>query len=162
MEPGLSIFEVMYVVVQHKLKTDDEATLEVVDQRLVQYTKDRSSTSDAMEIEGAVKVLDLADHKLVKDQQDEADKQVIARSYVGGMRKARIQATRGKNKGSYKKNVGNLPSIISQSQAKTYLPNNSVIWRDVKRGAWCCHVKPYSRIRELWERHGSDHAALIK
>ena len=72
------------------------------------------------------------------------------RKYYRDVWKETKLQTREKKKVSYRK-VGTLPSVISQSHAKTCLLPNAAIWRDSKRGAWCCHTKPYKRIRELWD-----------
>ena len=96
MEAGLSLFEIVFVVVQQELDTGDDATLDIVHQRLVDYTKDLSSATDVMEIEGAIEVLDPSAHQLVRDPQDEVEKMVKERKSFRDMWKDKRQSTGGK------------------------------------------------------------------
>ena len=156
-EKGATLFDVVFTMVQSELKTSEDETCDLVHQRLVNYTADLTSANDVLMVEGAVEVLAPEDHKVLAEEQQHVESKKEARkASKEGFKAKRSQS---KRKPSYKK--ATLPSRVPQSQAKLYLPPNSAIWRDLKRGGWCAHVKPYKRVSELWEKHGDDHKALV-
>jgi hypothetical protein len=161
LESGLSLFDTLFAMVKHELDLTDDETLDIVHTRLVSYTSDVSAVAAVMEIEGAIELFDHQDHQNIRDQQDDANNMVQERKMFRDSFKDKKTEMRGKKKVVYKK-VGLLPSVIQQMEARKFLPPNASIWRDTRRGAWCCHTRPYTRISELWEKHGSDRAALVK
>ena len=156
-EKGSSLFDVVFAMCQHELKLSDDATCDIVHKRLVAYTADLTTAADVLMVEGAVEVLSPDDHKVVIEEQEKVEAKKEARkAFKQGYK---VQKGKLKKKLNYKKVT--LPSVIPQKEARVYLPPNSAIWRDLQRGGWCAHVKPYKRISELWEKHGDDHLALV-
>jgi len=45
---------------------------------------------------------------------------------------------------------------IPQSQARTFMPPKTSVWRGNNRGLWACHVKGHRRFSEPWSMHGGD------
>ena len=54
-----------------------------------------------------------------------------------------------------------LPPHIVQAEAKTFLPpHGASIWLGVKRGEWCAHVPPSTRVTCPFTRYGNRQEAL--
>ena len=69
--------------------------------------------------------------------------------------KGKARKTGKSAKQSYFPKYPDLPAgMLTQSDAKALMPPHSFIWRSRTQGAWCCHVRGYSRRSFSWNLYG--------
>ena len=161
-EKGADLFTTIFTMVKSVLQCPDEEATDICHKRLVQMSKSNAHAPALLQVDAALDVMDKSDHQRFRDDQDAAEAQLVNRKAFSNAYKEKVKINRGQRGGArqvkYKKYV--FPATVTQQTAKTYLPPNTSIWKDNGHQAWAAHVKPYPRIRERFDLHGSDHEAL--
>ena len=162
MEKGADLFTTIFTMVKSELECADEEATEICHKSLVQMSQSNSHAPAILQVDAALDVMDESDHQRCRDDQDAAEAHLVNRKAFSNAYKEKVKINRdhrgGAKQAKYNKCV--FPATVTRQTAKTNLPPMTSIWKDNGYQAWAAHVKPYPRIRERFDLHGSDHEAL--
>lgn len=164
-----SLFDVIWKLVQHQLKTNEEQTLAICKERLQKYQhKAQAQTEDLMDIEPIKDELCKEERKKLQDIVEAEEKANLNRrsfkSCLLDKRKVLQKARKVKKVDVLKalKVLAMVPeNAISQTELRQMCPPGGSIWNNWKSGSWCGHLKPYPRHSAPWAVYGHREAALL-
>ena len=172
------LFDVLFFVIQHTLKTTTEETLLILMQRKFKEQAQREAMLHLSTIDEAADVMEWGDLQKLwaekkaakKDIDEDAEFETALKDKRVALERERAAAEaadpakgKGKSKGKGKgKGPGiRLAATIEQSTAKFFLPPNTSVWRGLTRGEWCGHAPPFKRIFERWS-DSTERNAMIR
>lgn len=154
-----SLCSVLASVVSNFLECDETQTLGILSLRLPDHECCNAFSSAVQEIDEAVEVLAQFDHEAAKQEQEIATTRLAAKADFQKAYAERRQAWRlakeiKRQRGSAKgpMNKGDLPTEMTQAQAKRFIPLGCTIWRGLVQGSWQGHCEPLARVHESWRR----------
>lgn len=175
---NLTLFLLLFFVIQTVLKLEDEEVLAVIALRLGEDEAEFAYNEALFEVDGALGVLDPDDHKkALKDNKEKEKEKEVRRGFVHEYHRKKTECENKKKStaagsggdGGKKGGDGGkapkgkepvMPSTIPQKEAKKYLPPGTYIWRAVVRCEWCGHCAPYKRCSHSWLVYG-EYGSMI-
>lgn len=160
-----SLCSVLASAVSNILECGEAKTLEALSLRLPDDECCNIFPSAVQEIDEAVEVLEQFDHEVVKQEQETATTRIAAKAEFEAAYRERREAwrlahERCKKRAAPKASMqkGELPTELSQAQAKRYIPQGTSIWRGTVQGSWQGHCPPFARVHESWRRSSEPEA----
>ena len=141
--PGAKLFDVLWALIKKILKLGDQATLDIIHKRLVDYDLSTLFAEHILCCDEAQDVLEEADFKVLEGLQETAKERLSGKEALKGDFKAKASELKKPKEPSKKKlKKAVLPAArkslndsyeehfdISQAEAKTWLPLGASVWR---------------------------------
>lgn len=155
----------VFTFIKVVLKCTDVEALARLQKRLGYNDMAAFFTSELLDLDEALEVMDGPDIKMIHDDQDAArrsrgsrasflrDYRAVAASVKAKAAPPPVAKGKGKGKGG---KAGKPPprvpinASIPHDQAATLMPPGASIWQSRKNYSWCVHVPPRPRISEPW------------
>ncbi len=158
-----SLFDVLSNAVSNCLATGEEETLKILSQRLADNEAVNSFTEAILEVDEAAEVLEKSDQESLADEQKQArsrleQRQTYRDEYTEKMKLFRLAREKKSKKGKKEMTKGSLPTVISQRDAKKFIPPGTHIWRGLTKGSWQGHCEPFARVYESWANSSEPEA----
>lgn len=161
---GGSLFKTLYWMVGHILNISEEQVLDIVTQRLAINGCDLSCADTVMHLDKAIHLLEKTDHAAVNAEKRHLasaaeQRRTFVEEYTEERKKAKaaVEARARCSSGPKAKArnvvaVGHVsvPSVISQAQAREFIPPGCSIWVGNTRGTWNGHCPPRARMSARW------------
>ena len=160
-----------FYMIKATLKLDDLATMDIVAQRFSEQDRTAAFLDQCLDMDECLEVLDMQDARKVHQEQADSvttlkEMKVFENDFEKFRRKLQddlnAQTAKGKGKGRPPAlpKPKPLPNLISQQQARLYIPPGSHIWRGRVKRMWHGHVPPRRRISEPWGQN--ERVALVR
>lgn len=172
------LFNVLETLVAGILKCEGQELLSILHLRMsmMQCQTSCETTDLLLELDEGVNALDVDEVKELQASKkalaaERSDCEVFRTSF-----RARAKSTsssggagagqrRGKTSAASGPRFGTFPPIppgmMTQAQAKGFLPEGASIWRGLNTGAWHCHCPPAKRRSFSWSVYGENEAAMM-
>jgi hypothetical protein len=160
---GSSLFEVLCCVIGSYLDLNEVEALRYVHMRMVSLARSTRFSTELLEIDEALEVLDHNDIHAVTERQKTALETLASKNaFINEYVLAKSKHAGGEPPPSVgKKWPAAVPLVFPQADVKKYAPPGASVWRGNIRAEWCGHAKPCSRILEKLSNHGNDERATI-
>lgn len=168
-----SCFSAALDLTKHILHTGDDEALALLSSRFGWMEPD-TNFAEILQLDDAYQLMSMDDEAEFKREQHlQKNKESGANSFQWEWRQAFVDAKTRKCKSEASKQAKLQAALtaykcpptppegaISQEEARAMTPLGSHIWRDLTRGGWCGHMKPFARCSRRWATDGHRQACL--
>lgn len=167
-----SLFDVLFAIVQHITKADDQTCMDMLLLRGAGMDPNATDCAEAiLELDCATGQIDEEEKKELAQTQNETkastdgyqtflrawrDKTRTMPSVSGGSKSG--GGRKGPTLGKYPSFPASMPS---QAEAKQMAPPGSHVWVAWNSGAWVGHLAPFPRRSFPWQKHGHETACRL-
>ena len=150
---GAALFQTLMAATSWIIDIDESVVLDMAGKRLPQGRNDQHDGEVLAHVDEAIGVIDQTDRRGFRDENEAAvaEKEVLD-SFVLEVQSKRVEVeeTFPKRKKA-KETKPMLPNMVTQVEAKPFIPPKSYTWIASYKNEWHGHLEPYKRVSATWE-----------
>ena len=166
--PGSTLFDVLFIIIQHVLELSDAATMDIIFLRIGAMHQNTLYSKELLKVDDAIYCLDRNDLQACTERQKHVvqqleEKDTFIRQYQHKKRALLAGGGvpgGGGGGGGFAKVYGPAPLHFIQKEVKLFLPPGATCWRGNTRSEWWGHFAPNPRVIKAVRDYESEDQAI--